>query len=85
VSDPFAVRDPGNPNKWPVGSRVVVPEAEDMHFFRPGTTGTVSRHKDYRYLGVIVRLDQPIRCSHGHFEHLIEEFNFNARDLEAAP
>ena len=83
MSELFAIRDPGLPSMWPIGSRVVVPVAEDMHFFRPGTTGTVARHGTRAYLGVIVRLDRPIRCDHGHYVHLIEEFNFNAADLQA--
>ena len=83
MNDPFMTRNPGTPSEWPIGSRVVVPEAEDFHFFRPGTRGTVIRHGARAYLGVIVHLDIPIRCNHGHYEHLIEEFNFNAADLSA--
>lgn len=81
--DPFAWVEPGDPGDWPIGSRVVVPEAEDMHFFRPGTAGTVSRHGPRPYLGVIVRLDAVIECDHrtGAGPHRIEEFGFNASDL----
>ena len=84
MSDLFAIQDPGDPQQWPLGSRVIVPEFEDMHFFRPGAMGTVVRHADHRYLGVIVRLDRPFTCSHGHYEHFVEEFNFSAATLSAA-
>ena len=81
TTDPFATRDPGDPSTWPIGSRVVVPGAEDMHFFRRGSTGVVVRHADRRYLGVIVELDDPYICDHGHYQHEVREFNFSARNL----
>lgn len=83
MSDIFAPRDPGDRASRPVGVRVSIetPMA-DHHFFHVGETGVVVRHANRDYLGVIVRLDQPFRCNHGHYEHLVEEFNFSARDLE---
>ncbi len=81
MSDPFATRDPGDPSAFPVGTRVTVPQFEDMHFFAKGETGIVVRHADRRYLGVIVQLDHPFICDHGHHQHEVREFNFNARDL----
>lgn len=81
MSDLFVVIDPGDPAGFPIGTRVVVPEMEDMHFFRLGSTGVVSRHGDRRYLGVIVDLDEPFICDHGHYQHEVHEFNFNARNL----
>lgn len=84
MSDFFAPRDPGKPSSHPIGSRVSIQTPmEDHHFFRVGETGTVVRHADRDYLGVIVRLDTRIRCDHGTYRHDIDEFNFSARDLRA--
>lgn len=77
----FRSVDPGDPAVFPVGSRVRVPQSEDHHFFRLGETGTVVRHADRKYLGVIVELDHPFLCDHGSYRHEVREFNFNARDL----
>ena len=86
MTDFFAQVDPGNPQDFPIGTRVIIPTFEDHHFFKSGSTGIVIRHADHPYLGVIVKLDQPFMCNHGHYEHKVEEFNFNARDLaEAQP
>ena len=84
MSDIFAPRDPGDPAAFPVGSRVSIQTAmEDHHFFRIGETGTVVRHANRAYLGVIVGLDRPFTCDHGHYRHEVREFNFSARDLAA--
>ena len=75
-----AMCDTGDPASFPLGSRVLLPDIEDFHFFH-GQRGEVVRHAGRAYLGVIVRLDRPFRCDHGHFQHVIEEFNFSAASL----
>ena len=86
MSDFFAPRDPGKRSDFPVGSRVSIQtDFEDFHPFRIGETATVVRHGSHSdYLGVIVRLDRPFTCDHGTYRHVVEEFNFSARDLEMA-
>jgi hypothetical protein len=80
VTDLFAPPPDGDFAAYPVGTRVVITSPMvDHHFFRR-EAGTVVRNRG-RYLGVIVALDQPFRCDHGHYEHLVDEFNFNPRDL----
>lgn len=81
MSDPFAPRPLGDFAAFPVGSRVTLTtQFQDFHFFRLGETGRVVRNEG-RYLGVIVALDHPFVCDHGHYRHEIREFNFNPIDL----
>jgi len=70
--------DLGNFNDFPVGTRVrVKSRLVDFYFFN-GETGEVVRN-DHRYLGIIVRFDEPRIFEDGCVQ---EEFNFNPKDLE---
>jgi hypothetical protein len=66
------------PDMFPVGTRVqVICVHQDFTFFEGTETGTVKNNL-YRYLGIYVEFDEPIKLTKGH---TITGFNFNSEDL----
>ena len=55
AKDPFAIRDPGEPSRWPLGSKVVVPEAARDVAPSFGLWAEAS----WRQLGEVVELGPP--------------------------